>query len=302
MKPAAQSSARPTFFLLGAAKAGTTTLYDLLKQHPQVFLSFDKEPMFFSREDYFARGLDWYHRTFFRNSERFPARGEATPHYLYWAQKVAPRMARVYGTEPVKFIVILREPIQRAHAWYWNMVREGEESLPFAEALKAEEGRMQQHHDELEYYGSMRFGYFRGGRYASQIRDFVAHFPADRMHILLLDDLQKDAGGSLREICSFLGIDGGFEFRPASSNPAAMPRNRSLQQLIRRPSQTKSLIKPLLPRSVRHRLKSILLRLNLRAAVHPAMDPEAVNDLKQRFAPELAELSGLVPRDFSGWR
>ena len=50
----------PNLFVVGAAKAGTTALYDYLAQHPQVFLSRVKEPMFFSREDYYARGLDWY--------------------------------------------------------------------------------------------------------------------------------------------------------------------------------------------------------------------------------------------------
>jgi len=56
----------PNFMILGAAKAGTTTLFNLIKQHPQVHMPFTKEPMFFSHDDNYRRGLDWYRRTYFR--------------------------------------------------------------------------------------------------------------------------------------------------------------------------------------------------------------------------------------------
>jgi hypothetical protein len=134
----------PNMFILGAAKAGTTTLYNLLKQHPQVFLSFDKEPMFFSRDDYYSRGIEWYIDTFFKNSGEFTIRSEATPHYLYWAKKVSARIHAVYASQPIKFLVILRNPIQRAYSWYWNMVSEGRESLSFLDALLAEERRIRE--------------------------------------------------------------------------------------------------------------------------------------------------------------
>ena len=110
----------PNFLIIGAAKSGTTALYDLLKQHPQVYLPFDKEPLFFSRDDYFAQGAEWYAERYFKEGESFRARGEATPHYLYWAEKVAPRIARTFGGRPPKFIAIFRDPVQRAYSWYWK--------------------------------------------------------------------------------------------------------------------------------------------------------------------------------------
>jgi Sulfotransferase family len=72
----------PNLFIIGAAKAGTTALYDYLAQHPQVFLSPDKEPMYFSRDEYYARGPDWYEHLYFRGAENYPVRAEAPPHYL----------------------------------------------------------------------------------------------------------------------------------------------------------------------------------------------------------------------------
>ena len=295
------SATLPNFFILGAAKAGTTSLYDLLRQHPEVYLSFDKEPMFFSRDDYFARGKEWYGRTYFNEGRSFPLRGEATPHYLYWAEKVSARLKQVYGDEPVKFIVILREPVQRAHAWYWNMVKEGQETLPFVAALKAEEQRIAADWAELESHGSMRYGYFRGGRYASQIRAYLNDFPMEHFHILLLEDLQRDPAAALKKISAFLGVQADFEFKPVQSNASAAPRSRGLHQLIRRPSQVKGLAKHLMPFHLRHRLKTLLLKLNQREFQYPEIEADAYQYLKSRFAPEIPELSALIQRDLSGW-
>ena len=128
----------PNLFVIGAAKAGTTALYDYLAQHPDVFLSRVKEPMFFSREENYAKGLDWYEGAYFQGAEHYPVRAEATPHYLYWSEKVAPRIKEAYAERLVKFVASFRDPVSRAYSWYWNMVREGREDLEFEEALRVE--------------------------------------------------------------------------------------------------------------------------------------------------------------------
>jgi hypothetical protein len=291
----------PNFFVLGAAKAGTTTLYDLLKLHPQVYLPYDKEPMFFSRDDYFERGTDWYRKTFFQGSERFARRGEASPHYLYWARKVSERLRLEYGDQPVRLIVILRDPVQRAYSWYQNMVQEGEERLTFLAALQAEEQRLQTHNAELESHGWMRFGYCRGGRYASQLREYLAHFPRESLHILLLEDLQRDAAGTLRQLCEFLQIDPGFVFRSAQRNPAAVPRSRALQRLVRAPSRLKTLAKPWLAASLRYRLKRFVRGLNQKETAYAEMEPAAAEYLRARLQVEVVDLAGIMQRDLSHW-
>ena len=301
MPSVVEPAALPNLFILGAAKAGTTSLYDLLRQHPDIRFSFDKEPMFFSRDDYFERGVDWYARTFFRECRGFQVRGEATPHYLYWAEKVAPRIKHVYGGQPVRFIVILREPVQRAYAWYWNMIKEGRESLPFMEALQAEGERMQKERQRLESSGSMQYGYYRGGRYAVQLRTYLDIFPREDFHILLLDDLRADPAGALKKICAFLEVRTDFEFTPVQSNAAAATRNQVLHRLIRGPSRGKDLFKRLIPLRVRHRLKSILLRLNQKDVDYPAIEAGAHRYLKERYAVEQPGLEALIGLDLSGW-
>lgn len=291
----------PNFFILGAAKSGTSTLYDLLYQHPQVYLSFVKEPLFFSHDDNFARGLEWYQSTFFQSCEGYPVRGEATPHYLYWAEKVAPRIARTYGTAPVKFIVIFRDPVQRAYSWYWNMVKEGKETLPFAEALEAEPARLQEHWSALQHAGSMVYGYHRGSSYAGQLQYYLDLFPRKNLLFLLQEDLKKDFTETLQIIFSFLEVDSRAELKPVASNPAALPRNRIFHRIVQGPSSLKQLIKRIVPFSLRYRLKLALIDANMKPFEYPLLEQPIASALRARFSDEIQRLSSMIDRDLSHW-
>lgn len=226
----------PTFFILGAAKAGTTTLYDLLKQHSGIYLSYVKEPMFFSHDENYQRGVEWYIRTFFPKAEKYIARGEATPHYLYWAEKVAPRIKAVYGEQEVKFVVIFRDPVQRAYSWYWNMVKEGKEELPFPQALAAEEERIRTNWERLYSVGAMTYGYYRGGCYATQVEAFLKYFPRQQFYFLLQEDLRNLEGEIFRGLLCFLGVDSRITLTPVMANPASLPRSRALHRWLHGPS------------------------------------------------------------------
>ncbi len=291
----------PNFYILGAAKSGTTTLADLLRQHPQVFLPFDKEPMFFSRDAFYARGLDWYARTYFGEAGGCAARGEASPHYLYWAEKTAPRLQQVYGAREVKFIAIFREPAARAYSWYWNMVKEGREDQPFEQALAQEEQRLRENDAALRADGSMVYGYARGGQYARQTAAFLARFRREQFLFLLQSELQADTQAVTRRILAFLGLETDAAIQPVHSNPAAMPRNRWVQTALQGPSGLKELLKRIVPLRLRYRVKSAMLQANAQAAQYPAMHPATERQLQALFAAEnrrLAELTGL---DLSGW-
>lgn len=290
----------PTFFILGAAKAGTTTLYDLLKAHQQVFLPFDKEPMFFSRDAYYQRGLDWYSRTYFSASQAFPARGEATPHYLYWANHVSSRLKEVYFHQSPRFIIILRNPIERAYSWYWNMVIDGREDLPFLEALRQEEQRLSQHSDSLAALGSMQYGYLRGSQYTDQIRRFYQDFSPSHFHFLLLDDLLSTPGPAIQALLDFLGLQQ-VKIPLPTANQASRPRNKFIHSLIRDPLPLKERLKPLLPARLRHALRAVLLRVNLREETYPEMEPAARTYLLNKLTPQVHDLSHLLSRDLSHW-
>lgn len=291
----------PNFFIIGAAKSGTTTLYDVLKQHPQVYLPVEKEPQFFSQEELFGRGAGWYEETFFKGARRYPARGEATPHYLYWGTKVAPRLKDLYGNGRVKFIVSFRDPVKRAYSWYWNMVREGREDLSFAKALSAEGERIEKYGQSLDDRGSMIYGYFRGGCYAAQLRPFLELFPREDFLLLLQEDIVEDLEGVMAKVFGFIGVDSSLKVREVRSNPATMPRLRILHGLLRERSALKEAVKPFLPRSIRRRTKSNLMKLNLKETSYPPLDEELELALRRRYRDEIEQLQRIMGRDLSRW-
>lgn len=291
----------PNTFILGAAKAGTSTLAALLRQHPEVFFSFDKEPMFFSHDAYFERGIQWYTQTYFKDSLNFPIRVEASPHYLYWADKTAQRIHNSFLNQNLRFIVILRNPIERAYSWYWNMRADGREGLSFLDALNAEETRLQSHAKALRTDGSMTYGYCKGGQYTAQLQRYFEFFSKQQFHIMLLDDLQQTPETAIQDLLRFLKIDPKISIRIQTQNPSSAPQNQILHRLVRNPSWAKNLVKTLTPLRFRHMLKTHLVSQNLKAFNYPAMDAEAKQFLQEKFEPEINALSALLNRDLSDW-
>ena len=291
----------PNFFILGAAKAGTTTLFDLLKQHPQVYLPFNKEPMFFSHDDNYKRGTDWYIRTYFQQAVNFPVRGEATPHYLYWSEKVATRIQHLYAGSPVKFIVMLRDPVSRAYSWYWNMVKEGREELPFADALVMEDERLKKNWDSLHYTGAMTYGYMRGSCYATALAPFLDLFPIKDFLFLLQEDLDKEFSESPNRLHEFLELDPHDTFQPVTSNQATQPRSKRVQNWLRKQSRVRCFLLSFFPMRFRYAVKTRLLQSNARQAQYPRMDPGLESELRKKFAPEVKKLAQILQRDLSCW-
>jgi sulfotransferase family protein len=292
----------PNLFIIGAAKAGTTALYNYLTQHPQVFLCRVKETMFFNREEYYARGLDWYEDVYFQGAEGYPVRAEATPHYLYWSEKVAPRIKEVYGGRPVKFIVSFRDPVSRAYSWYWNMVREGREDLDFDEALRVEESRLEQYRYELYQLGSMVYGYSAGSRYASLLQPYLELFSLENFFFVFQDDLKSRANETCKEIFEFLGIESSIQINTSNSNPASMPRSRLLHKTLRQRSLFKEFIKPFIPKRVRRPLKKRMMQVNLKETPYVPLDPQLAHELRLSYRTELEKLEKITGRELSSWK
>jgi hypothetical protein len=293
--------ALPNFLIIGAAKSGTTTLYDLLKQHPQVYLSFVKETMFFSCDENFQRGPEWYARTYYKEASGFRARGDVTPHYLYWSEKVAPRVRETYGQVPIKFIAIFRDPVGRAYSWYWNMVKEGRENLPLKTALELEGQRLQEQKMKLMQAGAMTYGYIRGSSYASALEPFLEYFPRSNFLFLLQEDIDRNFSNFVREMLEFLGLDANILLEHVSSNPATMPRSRSLQRWLQNQSPCRELLKRLIPLRLRQRFKASLLQVNARPFDYPKIDLSIETELRNHLAPEVRRLEKMINRDLSAW-
>lgn len=290
----------PNLFILGAAKAGTTTLYDVLREHPDVFLTEVKEPQFFSNDDLYSRGIEHYLDYHFAGSEEASVRGEATPHYLAF-EKVAQRIGAHVDRDDCRFIVVLRDPTRRAWSLYWNLVSEGVETLGFEDALAREDERIAD--DALKADGSLRYAYVSSGEYGRQLDCWYRHFNREQFHVIWFEDLVSDPDDVFKGICQFLGV---AELAPldtrSKSNSAHRPRSAWLHRFVRRPNAIKALIKPLVPERLRYRLTSGLIEMNRKSVRNPSLDDATERALRKRFGPDIERLEALTGRDLAAWR
>lgn len=201
----------PDFLVIGAMRAGTSSLYKWLSYHPNVAPSLRKETEYFTR--YYRLGTGWYKSHFplrIRQHGSRPRQAfEATPYYLY--HPLAPTRAAALLPH-ARVIVLLRDPIDRAWSHHRHMTKLGFESLPFHAAVECEPERLAGEADRLRSdprYDSpahRRFSYLTRGCYAEQLERWFACYPRDRFLILHSQDLYTDPGESYRRVLEFLEL------------------------------------------------------------------------------------------------
>ena len=190
------------FVIGGTQKGGTSALDSFLRQHPEICMpTTRKELHFFDREE---ENTDYnaYHANF-KPGPRHRVIGEASPIYMYW--ETAP--TRIWKYNPkMKWILALRNPVERAFS-AWNMeTKRGKEKLPFAEALEEEPQRC------LEALPLQHrvYSYVDRGFYAHQVRRLFNIFGRDNVLVLLTEELRNEHQKTLRRVFEFLGVDPSF--------------------------------------------------------------------------------------------
>jgi hypothetical protein len=294
----------PNFLVIGAAKSGTTSLHYYLQQHPQVYMSRQKETNFFAfegeRVEFYGPGDDELCRSAITDlrayEEQFAAIprenvavGEASAWYLY-SDKAAANIRR--HVPNAKLIAMLRHPVERALSSYLHVVREGRESLAFEESLSCEEERIARGWEFIWHFQ-------RAGLYAEQVERFLTLFPREQMRFYLYEDFLSNAAGVLADAYAFLGVDPSFVANTSVRyNVTGVPRNRLLGRLVLRPNPVKSMAKTLLPAGPRYRLGQ---RLRRRVLSKPAMNPETRRTLMSRYREDITALEPLIGKSLSQW-
>jgi hypothetical protein len=282
----------PELFIIGAQKAGTTFLANLLGQHPDICVAEPKEPDFLTRHR--DRGEAWYASCFPNPASRHlldastsyaasPLRTVADPR-LDRESPLAGVPRRLHALSPTaKLIYLLRNPVNRTYSAYWHNVRAGHESRPFREALS-----------------SSSF-YLRVSRYYDQVDLYLEHFPRDSILLLLFEDLVKEPARTVRQCLDFLeltplpeldvkvGRNASFVYRPGLD---------SVNRMTARWGGVSRVLKPLgrvVPRSWVEGMSSILTRKV------PSIDPADRDYLQEYFAPENEKLSRDLGMCLSRW-
>jgi hypothetical protein len=281
----------PNFLVIGAGKSGTSSIYEHLREHPQVFMSPVKEPNFFAwdpetpgrlawgsapHREYPVTDLDAY-RALFDGAGDEIAVGEASTVYLE-AAGVPSRVAETLDSP--RFIVSLRNPVERAYSGHWMAVRHGWKHPPFEEAFEP-------HQDLIE-----------AGRYPRLLRRWFLRFPPDRFHILLFEDLKSSPVQTMQAIYRFLGVDP--EFKPAvrvKHNRGGVPRYRFWDSVLAGKA-IRPLVAPWLPAGAKRLARRVRSR-NL--APVPPMTPELRRRLTDFYRDDILDLQSLIDRDLGSW-
>ncbi len=272
----------PDFIIIGAMKAGTTTLYRYLDDHPEVGMSRLKETDFFIESKNYGKGLDWYSGQFEPGKRLY---GEASPNYTKSRdfKGVPELMAR--HCPNAKLLYLVRDPVDRFvsqynHAWLVNHFRETPEQMAGGH--------------EWEHT-------LDASRYHRQLEAFLAHYPLDRIEIVDFDELTKAPATALGRIGAYLGVE---NLRPGLSERVENSRESvaatpSLFFHARRLGVTE-LVRPLVPAAAERKLKAMLANGRKRK---PPRFPDA---LRARLAEELKDdtdaFRALVGRPFGHWR
>ena len=273
----------PNFLYVGPDKAGSSWLHEMLLKHPDVYLSPAKDLYYFDR--YYDRGLAWY-ASQFRDARDETIVGEVCQDYLFHPQ-AADRIHETLG--PVRVMVSLRDPVERAWSSYLYARKHGIWPEPFGEALQTRP-------ELLDH-----------GRYATGLDRFLQRLPREMVHVALFDDLTSDPQAFIDSVTGFLGID---RLPLASKDlearlPAARARSERIASVARRSADwVREHDGATLVGTVKRSplVQRLLYRPIDREAVRP--DPADVITVRNALAPEIEALErtlGLRLGEAWGW-
>lgn len=301
---------RPTFFISGAPRCGTTALYSYLSEHPRIFMSEVKETNYFASDfphvqKVVYRSVDDYHKLFEKAAETHLAAGEASPFYLF--SRVAFEKMRAY--EPAaRVILTLRNPldfVQSYHQLNLSLLRENQPDLARAWDLYEKRKRGEQippsaRQPELILYQEVgRFGYW--------VEQLYRVFPREQVKIFLFDELAASPRQVYEEILAFIGVesDGRTSFPPVNAGfgvkSPLMARLFHPPQWVYKPfMKLIGLLGPGFTKNV-FLLYDRLERLNTSRAKRETIDAALRERMLEHFRPDILKLSALLERDLGTW-
>jgi hypothetical protein len=281
-------AALPNLIIIGGLKCGTTSIHHYLGLHPEINMSKPKELNFFVEELNWDLGLDWYRGRF---DERFPVRGESSPHYtnLPYFHGVPDRIQE--HVPEARLIYMVRDPISRILSHWRHAVGAGYETRPMEEAL----ARADQ-------------SYVTRSRYWMQLQPFLERFDRTRIEVITQEELQSDREQTMRRAFRFAGVDESFYSEQFSrewekSTAKESDRYQFMEKLIKLPgfrSFDRNFDR--FPERLRWMVEKVVHDPEAPSAPKPEL-PDSIRDsLVAQFSDDVAALQEFTGREFAGWK
>lgn len=289
-------SLSPTFFIVGAPKAGTTALHSFLDLHPQVVMSDDKEPNYFSWKEIESQTL--YYKKENTKTEKdylslFPEKvgaiisGEASVSYLFYPESA--QRIRDFCPE-AKIIISLREPVARALSHYQMDFSLGLVKYTLEEIWKNKAG-----HPKTGLYYQQ---YFQISDYLPQIKNYLEVFPRNQIHFLLHEDLIENRERTIQAICKFLGINLNKNQAEMEQRNVTLSGNNRFVSSLYANQKFRKILSSLFNEQQKAKVRSLFFS----KAKLPALSAEFRSELHQKYADSLHELSEITGLQLDSWR
>jgi hypothetical protein len=290
----------PDFFIVGAPKCGTTSLFNYLAGHPDVFMP-PKEVHFFGSDLYPKERLHDHPKYVELFASAITKRvGEASVWYLYSTQ-AAEEISEF--SPDARIIILLRNPVDMLYSLHSELVCSGVEDIAdFATAIEAELKTSR----SLPIWGSAEVvtqtRYLIAASYYHQVRRYFQHFGRKRVAVVIFDDLQMNPSRVYRDLCSFLDISSEYEAQFQVANPNKQVRSKTLRAIMQRPPEALKVVGRLLTTNAsRQTLLKGAQRLNTKYVPRQPMPATLRQELQLYFSDDVCELSNLLDRDLTYW-
>ncbi len=287
----------PDIYIIGAQKYGTTTLYDWLSQHPQIYgHPLAKDYPYFSNDNSFHGGTDQFY-SFVKNipDNCLSLGGDANAMYSISAIE---RMQRIIPS--AKLIAILRNPIDRAYSAYMHAIERAMETRDFEEAINDELCGF--YYDPLD---RLRRDYLQHGLYAKQIKNLLHYFPKDQIKIIIFEELREKPHNILKNVFKFIGVNNDFIPNMIIHNETQGGyRSKWLARLTYAHQSTQTIrnvIKTLVPFHIRTTFRKKLIAFNRVKAVKPSFPANLRPILQEYYSNEITTLECLLNKEIIAW-
>lgn len=300
-------STKPNLFIVGAPKCATSSFYEYLGEHPEVFMTRIKQPHHFCKDlwhphtDHYGqfRTLDGYLKLF-EDAQGQPIQGEASVWYLF--SRIAAEEIHRFNPD-AKILIHVRNPVDYLYSLHGELMVSGDEQITdFDDAVEAPFATRERL--GMPATNRFRYGvtYLSSAMFSQQIARFQAHFPPEQIKINLMDDVKADLPSVYADVCRFLDIDDAFQPDFTPRNTARRVRSRALMQLAWSQSPLKKAITRRLPHTWREGGAEVLYKLNTQVRRREPMSDATRRHLRQRVDQEIQRLSALLDRDLSHWQ
>lgn len=281
------------FFVVGAAKAGTTSVYYYLKQHPEIYVHPYKDVACYFCERYgMPITLEEFNELMASGSTHDTLMaGDVCSDYLA-DPSAAEKIAKIFPT--AKIIIILRNPVDRAFSLYQWMTREGYEYFSnFRDALAAEPERLARQLKDPDLISPAKndYLYFHSGLYSRQVQRYLERFPGNQVLILSYDDLCKDGVAFMQRIYAFLGVRGNFVPEIRIHNRAGQPWSIRYQYFCRR----------WLARVLPNRIIPFFIGLNPVRKMNARLDESLRKQLSQQYSSDIKITAAMTGLNLEPW-